>query len=114
MANIQPSSVTLIFYKLGPLKNEALLNIVASALQMSSFCHCEVAIGESTNADGAMVNVACVFNDNVGVVTCAQTRTPSERRISNSRARRCFLAPAGADCTHWSKPAVLVRAAWVF
>ena len=79
---MQPSSVTLIFYKLGPLRNEALLNIVASALQMSSFCHCEIAIGENHNSDGAMVNVARVFNDNVGVVSRLSTRRCASRDVS--------------------------------
>lgn len=75
MANLNPSSVTLIFYRLGPLRKEPLLNIVASALQWSAFCHTEIAIGENRTPDGAMVNVARVFNDNVGVVRNALNRT---------------------------------------
>lgn len=75
MANLNPSSVTLICYRLGPLRNEPLLNIVASALQWSSFCHTEIAIGENRTPDGAMVNVARVFNDDKGVVSCAQSNT---------------------------------------
>ena len=77
MANLNPSSVTLIFYKLGPLRQEPLLNIVASALQWSQFCHSEIAIGEKHTADGAMVNVARVFNDRMGVARFAQTQTPA-------------------------------------
>lgn len=68
MPNLTPSYVTLIFYKLGPLSKEPFLNIVASAMQMSSLCHCEIAIGESVGTNGEMVNVARVFNDAVGVV----------------------------------------------
>lgn len=68
MANAAPSSVTLIFYKLGPLSEEPFLNILASAMQMSSLCHCEIAIGESVGSNGEMVNVARVFNDRTGVV----------------------------------------------
>lgn len=78
LANVTPSSVTLIFYRLGPLRREPLLNIVASALQGSSLCHCEVAIGETVAADGSMVNVARVFNDAVGVEVTARTgRNPN-------------------------------------
>lgn len=73
MANATPSSVTLIFYRLGPLSREPILNIVASALQGSSLCHCEIAIGEAVASDGAMVNVARVFNDNQGVEVTART-----------------------------------------
>ena len=75
MTNTTGSSVTLIFYKLGPLRQEPFLNIVASAIQMSSFCHCEVAIGEATSKDGAMVNVARVFNDDVGVAPASVDET---------------------------------------
>ena len=68
-----PSSVTLIFYRLGPLSSEPFLNIVASAVQFSSLCHCEIAIGESVGANGQMVNVARVFNDAVGVELAQRT-----------------------------------------
>ena len=77
MENASPSSVTLIFYRLGPVTKEPLLNIVAAALQGSSLCHCEIAIGESLAADGSMINVARVFNDPIGVELTARTgRSP--------------------------------------
>lgn len=84
MSNLNPSSVTLIFYRLGPLRQEPLLNIVASALQWSSFCHTEIAIGENRTPDGAMVNVARVFNDSVGVVKRTKSNTASLAASSRS------------------------------
>ena len=88
MDNVKPSSVTLIFYRLGPLTTEPLLNIVASAMQMSSLCHCEIAIGDSVGSRGQMVNVARVFNDYMGVVTLHASRTPP---VPN-RDRTCVAA----------------------
>lgn len=98
MANLNPSSVTLIFYKLGPVRQEPLLNIVASALQWSSFCHTEIAIGENRTADGAMVNVARVFNDAVGVVKNALNRTlPSPQLAIAACASQELTARTGRN-----------------
>ena len=71
-------SVTLIFYRLGPLRKEPLLNIVAAACQMSPFSHVEMAIGNAAAKDGSMMNVCRIFNDSVGVELASRTgRNPS-------------------------------------
>ena len=63
------SSVTLIFYKVGPKWwKEPLLNIAASFAQMSDLTHVEMAIGEHAGRGGEMKNVCRVFNDKIGVV----------------------------------------------
>lgn len=66
----ESGSVTLIFYKIGSgtdIFKEPFLNLVAAAVQMSSFTHVEIAIGDSAGAMGQMCNVARVFNDDIGV-----------------------------------------------
>jgi hypothetical protein len=74
MSHEDAGSVTLIFYKLGEKwYKEPFLNIVAAAAQMSSFTHVELAIGSESGRDGAMTNVARVFNDPTGVELCART-----------------------------------------
>ena len=108
MANVTPSSVTLIFYRLGPLTEEPFLNIVASAMQMSALCHCEIAIGESVGSNGEMVNVARVFNDNTGVVKRIYSNS-APSAASNRIRVRCNLP--GARAPHRPQPAVLLPAA---
>jgi hypothetical protein len=62
------SSVTLIFYKIGPAWwREPWLNIVAAAAQNSNFTHVEIALGEEAGQGGNMKDVCRVFNDRVGV-----------------------------------------------
>ena len=80
----QGTSVTLIFYKVGrDWWREPALNLLAAAAQGSAFTHVEIAIGETAGAHGEMVNVARVFNDNVGVELCSRTgRNPSYSYLS--------------------------------
>jgi len=78
------SSVTLIFYKIGDAwYREPLLNVIAAAAQMSQLTHVEIAIGECQRQDGAMTNVARIFNDRVGAV---------RKRIHSNRAPVLALA----------------------
>ena len=78
-----PSSCTLIFYECGRLSEEAMLNLIASALQGSKFCHVELAIGEMCGPKGEMKNVLRVFNDRKGVELVDRTgRNPSYTYIS--------------------------------
>ena len=66
--------VTLIFYKLGKRWwSEPTLNLVAAAAQLSSFTHVEVAIGSDAGANGEMINVCRIFNDETGVELTART-----------------------------------------
>jgi hypothetical protein len=68
------SSVTLIFYKLNKKWwEEAGLNLLAAAAQMSSYTHVEIQIGNNHAPGGQMINVARVFNDSVGVELCQRT-----------------------------------------
>lgn len=76
------SSVTLVFYRVGAQwYREPLLNIVAAAAQMSTFTHCEIAIGEEPGERGMMKNVCRVFNDKV-------LATPLTSRVGRRRAGR--------------------------
>lgn len=53
------SSVTLILYSIDKhWYKEPLLNLLAAAAQMSSFTHCELAIGEYVGESGKMANVS--------------------------------------------------------
>lgn len=68
------SSVTLIFYKLNNRWwEEAGLNLLAAAAQMSPYTHVEIQIGNNHAPGGQMKNVARVFNDSVGVELCQRT-----------------------------------------
>jgi hypothetical protein len=68
------SSVTLIFYRLGPKwYNEPWLNVLAAFMQRSSFTHVEIAIGEKEGTNGTIANVCRVFNDNTGVELIERT-----------------------------------------
>ena len=78
-----------------------MLNIVACACTWSQLCHVEVAVGESQNAEGALMNVVRVFNDPTGVELCSRTgrnpnfsyvqlgcsRLAAERMLAFSRAQ---------------------------
>jgi len=67
-------SVTLIFYKIGDaFWREPFLNLVAAAVQLSSFTHVEIAIGDEAGAFGQMSNVCRIFNDDVGVELTSRT-----------------------------------------
>lgn len=53
------SSVTLILYSIDKQwYKEPFLNLLAAAAQMSSFTHCELAIGEHAGESGKMANVS--------------------------------------------------------
>ena len=104
-------SVTLIFYRVGAKWwKEPALNLLAAAAQRSAYTHVELAIGEDALDDGSMTNVVRIFNDNIGVVSCA---------VSNTRVIRlfvcfalCLISPAafaGSHKPHGPQPAVLVR-----
>lgn len=93
------SSVTLIFYKIGEeWYREPLLNVIAAAAQMSQLTHVEIAIGECQRHDGAMQNVARIFNDRVGAELIARTgRSPHYSYLSlgcSKQAERAMLAYA--------------------
>lgn len=68
------TSVTLIFYKVGPeWWKEPALNLLAAAAQFSSYTHVEISIGETVGHNGMMANVARIFNDATGVEICERT-----------------------------------------
>lgn len=75
----ESGSVTLVFYAIQQnWWREPLLNLVAAAAQMSKYSHVEIAIGNTSGEKGEMVNVARIYNDNVGCELCSRTgRNPS-------------------------------------
>lgn len=93
-------SVTLIFYDLGPLHKEPLLNLVAAAAQGSTKTHVELAIGNSHGSNNEMCNVCRIFNDDVGVELTSRTgRNPQYSYLSlgcSQAAERRMLAYAAS------------------
>lgn len=82
-------SVTLIFYRVGAKWwKEPALNLLAAAAQRSAYTHVELAIGEDALDDGSMTNVVRIFNDNVGVASCAVSNTWAIHFIASHTARR--------------------------
>lgn len=68
------TSVTLIFYRVGPKWwEEPALNLIAAAAQMSAYTHVEIAIGEAPGQGGMMANVARIFNDQNGAEVTQRT-----------------------------------------
>ena len=96
------SSVTLIFYKIGDeWWKEPALNLLAAVAQMSSYCHCEIGIGESAGTQGQIKNVCRIYNDAVGVELTERTgRNPHNTYLSlgcSKAAEQRMLAFAKAQ-----------------
>lgn len=90
----QGTSVTLIFYKVGPdWWREPALNLIAAAAQFSSYTHVELAVGETAGSNGQMANVVRIFNDPHGVELCERTgRNPQVRLLPLILSRPSVLA----------------------
>lgn len=89
-------SVTLIFYRIGNVFNEPMLNLVAAACQLSPWTHVELAIGNDYAASGAMSNVSRIFNDAVGVELTSRTgRNPQYSYLSLGCSKRAEMRMLG-------------------
>ena len=100
-------SVTLIFYRVGSKWwREPTLNLLAAAAQRSAYTHVELAIGKDALDDGSMTNVVRIFNDNIGVVSCAVSNTWAIHFLLRLTLRAAF---AGSHKPHGAQPALLVR-----
>jgi len=106
---------TLIFYRIGNITREPLLNLLAAGLQGSSICHCEIALGEPAD-DGAMTGVLRIFNDAVGVEYTSRTgRNPSYTYLSlgcstsQLQAMRAFAQKSiGKPFSQWAMAVSLI------
>jgi hypothetical protein len=101
----QGTSVTLIFYKVGPdWWREPALNLIAAAAQFSSYTHVELAVGETAGSNGQMANVVRIFNDPHGVVSKRLPALPNlPIRSSHSTFRHLHLTTRmSRACVHRS------------
>ncbi len=89
------TSVTLIFYRVGPKWwEEPALNLIAAAAQMSAYTHVEIAIGEAPGQGGMMANVARIFNDQNGAEVTQRTgKNPGTPPLSPLTMHLPFLSP---------------------